>query len=242
MLNFTPVFSPNYAKQMIPVEFLILHYTACSLHKTLSIFNSLAGGGKTCTHLIIDPCGKVFENTPCLKGKCFKAFHAGKSQLKETVPASFESPTHPKKDKKNPHPVQKIWRDFNNFSLGVELVNYNGNLFNYTREQYQTLGLLLKKLKNLYPALKNPHRIFGHEHIAGFRGKIDPGHKFNWPLFFKTSYPSHSPPSRVPALSQKNLKTFSPRGKKLLQLKKTTDRDWMALNSEMEKQHTKLYS
>ena len=48
------------------------------------------------------------------------------------------------------------WRQFNDFSIGVELVNKNGNLFEYTKKQYHCLTALIGKLKKHYPALENP--------------------------------------------------------------------------------------
>ena len=150
----------------IPVEFVILHYTAQSLKGSLDIF--LSSRSVSC-HLLIDTQGSVYEMIPCWDGVCKKAFHAGRSV--------FIDPT----DKKQ-------WSQFNDFSIGIELVNWNGNLFPFTKAQYQSLFQTLNHLKKIYPALNSEDRILGHEHIAGFRGKKDPGFLFDWPFLFQELY------------------------------------------------------
>ena len=152
--------SPHTDGAPVPVEFLILHYTACSLQGALDIF--LSKKRAVSCHLLIDRGGRIFEPIPCWDGVCLKAFHAGRSRL------NFSE--------------KRV--DFNNFSIGVELVNWNGNFYPYTERQYQSLFKALLHLQKLYPLLKDPRRILGHEHIAGFRGKADPGALFDWKRFF----------------------------------------------------------
>ena len=148
----------------IPVEFVILHYTAQTLKGSLDIF---LGSQPVSCHLLIDRDGSVYEWVDCWEGLCKKAFHAGRSYFKES---------------------QKEWKGFNDFSIGIELVNWNGNIFQFTTEQYRSLFKVLSHLKTIYPALNNPNRVLGHEHIAGFRGKKDPGYFFNWKSLFKEVY------------------------------------------------------
>ena len=156
--------SPHFENKNIPVEFVILHYTAQSLKGSLDIF---LGSKPVSCHLLIDRDGSVYELVECWEGKCKKAFHAGQSYFVCE---------------------QKKWKNFNDFSIGIELVNWNGNIFHFTEEQYQSLFKILSCLKKIYPALKNSDRVLGHEHIAGFRGKKDPGYLFDWKRLFREVY------------------------------------------------------
>jgi AmpD protein len=64
----------------------------------------------------------------------------------------------------------------NLFSVGIEL---EGDMVSgYTEAQYETLGKLLRELKEEYPVL-DADRLTGHEHIAPGR-KTDPGPLFDW--------------------------------------------------------------
>ncbi len=225
--------SPNHDPVGIAVEFLVIHYTATSLSRTLALFQDPSS--KASSHLVIDRDGAVYEIVPCLDGPCFRAWHAGESYW---------------------HTKERNWKRFNDFSIGVELVNKNGNLFEYTTQQYHSLKVLMEKLKKYYAALENPERILGHEHIAGHRGKIDPGHCFNWPLFFQMNY-SGKAPLRKAVLPDKQRQMFLDIYQTLIRnreqkestfdIKKRvtynkdylssliTDEDWMRLNQEMEK-------
>ena len=159
--------SPYFENLPIPVQFIVLHYTAQSLEGSLKIF--LNQKNPVSCHLLIDRDGKVYELVKCWEGLCVKAFHAGSSVFKDSK--SVE------------------WKNFNDFSLGIELVNWNGNIFHFTEKQYQSLFTVLRHLKNKYPNLRDHERILGHEHIAGFRGKRDPGCFFDWPRLFRNVYP-----------------------------------------------------
>ena len=182
--------SPHFDPTPIPVEFLILHYTAQSLQGTLNIF--LSDTPPVSCHLIIDRKGRVFEIVSCWEGVCHRAFHAGKSHWA------------------NPKNPAQTWESFNNFSIGVELVNWNGNFCPYTEAQYQSLFQVIHHLKRVYPKLTNPHRILGHEQIAGFRGKVDPGIQFDWQRLFREVYEDTSFPKRMPQLSEKQIKSLIP--------------------------------
>ena len=133
-------------------------------------------------------------------------------------------------------PQSSGWKGFNQFSIGIELVNKNGNYLPYTSAQYDALSLLVKKLQIHYPALKNPHRVVGHEHIANHRGKIDPGCLFDWSRFFKTSFPNCKAPipNRPPTLTLQQKKQFLPQMMHLLQSGGGSDKQWMLLNTLME--------
>ncbi len=171
--------SPNFDKREIPVEFVVIHYTALPLAETLAHLTD--SKSKVSSHLVISENGETYELVNCLNGKCERAWHAGESKWVD---------------------AQKEWRAFNDFSIGIELENKNGNLFTYSEAQYQTLKEVLAILKIKYPALSSAQRIIGHEQIAGFRGKCDPGICFDWARLFQESYPGQTSPERVPALDK----------------------------------------
>lgn len=152
--------SPNTDDSKICVEFLILHYTACSLEKTLKIFQD--SKKRVSSHFIIDTNGDIYELISAIDSPV-KAFHAGESRWRDE---------------------KKQWNNFNSISLGIELINNNGNIFQYPKKQYDSLVQLTQYLREKYPALQDLNRILGHEHISGFRGKIDPGHQFPWEQYF----------------------------------------------------------
>jgi N-acetylmuramoyl-L-alanine amidase len=171
--------SPNFTDLVIPVEFVVLHHTACSLERTLEIFQSKSS--EASAHIVIDREGVVYELVPCLDGNPLRAWHAGRSRFVTALGGE-----------------QKIFEGFNDFSIGIELVNENGNLFPYSDAQYTALFALFDRLKALYPALQRPTAVVGHEHIAGFRGKVDPGRLFEWERFFSVAYPGQGSPAREP--------------------------------------------
>ena len=201
----TPFNSPNTDGSIIDVQLLILHYTGCSLEKTFEIFKNPEK--KVSSHFVIDPAGLIYEIIPC-STKPLKAFHAGQS-------------------------VWKTWTNLNNCSIGIELVNLNGNLFDYTEEQYQSLTQLILHLKKIHPALQSPERLLGHEHIAGFRGKVDPGIQFNWEKIFKQAYPLETPPKRKSVLPLYLKERF----KDLTEALDEREKKWDKLNTLLEKQY-----
>ena len=167
-LNIIQKPSPNCDHREIPVEYLILHYTAVDLQETLDIFTA---ADSVSAHLVIDRDGTVYEMVNCLNGKAHRAWHAGVSEWKGK-------------------------KAFNDFSIGIELINYNGNIFPYTEAQYQALFEVVQQLQILYPEVNDPERILGHEHIAGFRGKADPGICFEWHRFYQAVCPDQMYPAR----------------------------------------------
>lgn len=171
--------SPNFTDLEIPVEFVVIHFTATTLERTLSIFSNPAS--EVSAHLVIGRDGAVYEVVPCLDGNARRAWHAGKSRMEVGAQGAA-----------------RVVESFNDRSIGIELVNVNGNLFPYTEAQYAALFGVLDRLKALYPALKRPEAIVGHEHIAGFRGKSDPGLCFEWDRLFAVCYPNQGSPRRLP--------------------------------------------
>jgi len=167
--------SPNHDQRRIAVEFVVLHYTACSLSRTLELFTDRGSG--VSAHLVIGEEGEIAELVPCLEGTAARAWHAGHSRW---------------------HDGSRLWQGFNDFSVGIELVNLNGNLLPFPPAQLASLERVMSELKGHYPALASPHRVVGHEHIAGWRGKADPGALFDWQRFFATVYPGGEAPPRAP--------------------------------------------
>jgi N-acetyl-anhydromuramyl-L-alanine amidase AmpD len=153
--------SPNFAPLEIPVDFLVLHYTACTLQRTLEIFKS--SERKVSAHFVIDTDGTVYDLGDFLHGPILRGAHAGKSHLELDG---------------------KKYLHFNQFSIGIELINLNGNLLKYPEEQYAALASLVNHLRGRFPHLNHSERIVGHEHIAHWRGKADPGILFDWGKFF----------------------------------------------------------
>ena len=88
------------------------------------------------------------------------------------------------------------WQEFNNFSIGIEIVNLNGNLLGYSEKQYAALKEVMDHLRSQYEALNSPQRVIGHEQIAGWRGKVDPGVHFDWDRFCEVNFPGEAHPKR----------------------------------------------
>ena len=174
----TTVRSPNFTDLDVPVEFVVLHFTAATLERTLEIFTD--AGSEVSAHLVIDRDGSIYELVPCLGGTARRAWHAGKSRMEVSTNGDSQ-----------------LVESFNDRSIGIELVNLNGNLFPYSEAQYASLFAVVERLKSLYPALNRPEVIVGHEQIAGFRGKSDPGLCFEWERLFAVCYPNLGAPRRA---------------------------------------------
>lgn len=170
------VHSPNFDARPIEVCFLVVHYTAVDLTRTLEIFADPAR--KAAAHLVIDRDGATYECVPCWEGVALRAWHAGQSRW---------------------HAGTGRWETLNDWSIGIELVNFNGNVIDFTEAQYETLTHVIGHLAQNYPALQAADSLLGHEQIAGFRGKADPGWCFDWPRVFDRCYPGQPMPERPPA-------------------------------------------
>lgn len=203
--------SPNFTSVPITIEFLVLHYTACSLKEAFEIFCAPESG--VSTHLIISETGEVYELVQCLDDKVMQAWHAGRSHFNDG---------------------QRRWEDFNDFSIGIELVNLNGNIFDYTPEQYRSLCEIISHFKGRYKVLENPARIIGHEQIAGWRGKIDPGWMFDWDSVYSASYSGCVYPERTPVLPGELREHEIAAIDCLPVAKKETPRFWQDFNSNLE--------
>jgi len=175
MISPQHIVSPNYDPRPIDVRFLILHYTAVDLARTLEIFTDPAR--KVAAHLVLNVDGALYECVSCWKGVARRGWHAGVSRW---------------------HDGGATWETLNDWSIGIEIVNYNGNIFPFTDAQYTALAAIVGHLRWHYPTLARADAVLGHEQIAGFRGKADPGWQFDWPRFFAMCYPEQPAPSRAP--------------------------------------------
>lgn len=206
--------SPNFSEESIDTQFIIIHYTGGSKKRAHSLF--MDKQKKVSCHFLITENGEVIKYVRVDEIVVFRAWHAGISFWPD-----FEN---------------TIWTDMNSYSIGIELENLNGNLINYSRKQLSSLKELLFYLFDMYPHLNSVKRILGHEDVAGFRGKCDPGLLFPWNELYKDVF--HS---------EKNIfqKSVCPRDlaevyMKFLKINYKTSKEnsivfWHAINASMEK-------
>lgn len=204
----------NYDAQPVPVEFLIIHYSATSLDGLLRIF--LDEQAKVSSHFVISENGDVMELVPCLDGVAYRAWHAGYSRWAD----------------------EREWTGFNDFSIGIELINRNGNVFPYADKQIAALKELIHLLQAKFPTLKSSHRILGHEQIAGYRGKIDPGIQFNWRNIFNACYPGQAMPVLQPVLPPETAAVLDRYLRKNHRMSCNNDQFWQQLNTLLEQRKT----
>lgn len=206
----TKYITTNYDNVAIDVEFLVIHYSATSLQGIMDIFAD--AGSKVSSHFVITETGVVYEMVPCSRDRVCRAWHAGESAWQDGI----------------------SWNNFNNMSIGIELINRNGNIFMYSSTQMLALKRLINQLKNIHKKLRDPRRIIGHEQIAGHRGKVDPGVCFPWQELFKDCYGGFPCPERksiLPACAATSLRTQLQENKLLAS---QDDHFWQQLNTSIE--------
>lgn len=143
--------SPNFNDRPNGTEInsIIIHYTGMKTAK--DALNRLCDPkSKVSAHYTIDMDGTIYNHVAPNK----RAWHAGISQ-------------------------HGILSNFNDFSIGIELVN-KGHEFGYHEfpdVQIDTLIRLIKDLYRLHPI--KPNLVLGHSDIAPDR-KQDPGEFFPW--------------------------------------------------------------
>ncbi len=159
-MNILSHFSPNFSKKkrkIKDIKFVIIHYTG--MQSEIESINRLRNPKfKVSCHYLINRKGKIIQ---MVKDKNI-AWHAGKSKWKK-------------------------FKDLNNCSIGIELVN-RGHKFGYqyySKNQINSLLKLCKKLKKKYSIKKG--NFLGHSDIAPLR-KIDPGEKFPWKKLSKYNF------------------------------------------------------
>lgn len=211
IINKTRIKTKNYSKKIIRPEFIIIHYSAGNWDRIKYHFES----GKNSSHFVIDIDGSIDEVVPALSGKPREAYHAGLGNYKLENKSTAEY-------------------SFNNISIGIELINFNGNLFDFTPKQYISLAQLINTLNDKYRVLKDPERILGHEHIAGYRGKVDPGIKFNWELLYKLLGFKRPFPKRNSYLTDSEITNLKPKFEKELYLFTKSPNYWDEFNNNLE--------
>ena len=131
------------------IKSVIIHYTGMKCADD-ALDRLCDPTSEVSAHFTIDEDGTVYRHVPTDK----RAWHAGLSAWKDL-------------------------KNFNDFSIGIELVN-PGHEFGYRPFpdiQVETLIMLLKDLYQFHPI--DPELVLGHSDIAPDR-KQDPGELFPW--------------------------------------------------------------
>ncbi len=132
------------------VSCLVLHHTAGSLPSSLEILQGKDPKHKVGVHYIVtdEPKPRVIRMVP----ENLAAYHAGKS----------------------------AWGKFNGLnqhSIGIEIINYDGNVYPYSEAQAAIIFALCDEIIRRHDI--RPWNVLAHSDIAIGR-KVDPGSKFPW--------------------------------------------------------------
>ena len=132
------------------VTCLILHHTAGSLPSSLEILQGKDPKHKVGVHYVVtdEPKPRVIRMVP----ENMSAFHAGKSAW------------------------GKI-NGLNQHSIGIEIINYDGNVYPYSEAQAEIIFALCDEIIKRHEI--KPWNVIGHSDVAVGR-KVDPGSKFPW--------------------------------------------------------------
>ncbi len=133
-----------------PVTVLVLHHTAGSLPSSLETLQGKDPKHRVGVHYVVTDEAKprVIRMVP----EDMSAFHAGKS-------------TWGKLDGLNQH------------SIGIEIINYDGNVYPYSDAQADIIFALCAEIIRRHDI--KPWNVVAHSDVAVGR-KIDPGSKFPW--------------------------------------------------------------
>lgn len=134
----------------VPVTCLILHHTAGSLPSSLEILQGKDPKHKVGVHYIVtdEPKPRVIRMVP----ENLAAYHAGKSAWGKL-------------------------NGLNQHSIGIEIINYDGNVYPYSEAQAEILFALCDEIIRRHDI--KPWNVLAHSDIAVGR-KVDPGSKFPW--------------------------------------------------------------
>jgi N-acetyl-anhydromuramyl-L-alanine amidase AmpD len=134
----------------VPVTCLILHHTAGSLPSSLEILQGKDPKHKVGVHYIVtdEPKPRVIRMVP----ENLAAYHAGKSAWGKL-------------------------NGLNQHSIGIEIINYDGNVYPYSDAQAEILFALCDEIIRRHDI--KPWNVLAHSDIAVGR-KVDPGSKFPW--------------------------------------------------------------
>ena len=150
-MNAVDLPSPNHAPRPpgAVVDVLVLHYTELPLKESLDILRDDAREHRVSAHYVLAEDGTLYRLVP----EDRVAWHAGRSH----------------------------WRGreaLNATSIGVEIVNLDGDRHDYPPQQIAALIELCRGILARHPAIV-PRNVVGHSDIAPQR-KIDPGRRFPW--------------------------------------------------------------
>jgi N-acetyl-anhydromuramyl-L-alanine amidase AmpD len=133
-----------------PVTCLILHHTAGSLPSSLEILQGKDPKHKVGVHYVVtdEPKPRVIRMVP----EHLAAYHAGKSAWGQL-------------------------NGLNQHSIGIEIINYDGNVYPYSEAQADIIFALCDEIIKRHDI--KPWNVLGHSDISVGR-KVDPGSKFPW--------------------------------------------------------------
>lgn len=133
-----------------PVTCLILHHTAGSLPSSLDILQGKDPKHKVGVHYLVtdEPKPRVIRMVP----EHLAAYHAGKSAWGRLT-------------------------NLNQNSIGIEIINYDGNVYPYSDAQAEIIFALCAEIIRRHDI--KPWNVLAHSDIAVGR-KVDPGLKFPW--------------------------------------------------------------
>jgi N-acetylmuramoyl-L-alanine amidase len=133
------------------ITHLVLHYTAGTLPSSLDILQGKDRAHKVGVHYVLtdEPNPRIIRMVP----ESLAAFHAGKSGWADTT-------------------------SLNQRSIGIEIINLDGNVHSYSAAQADMLFTLCSDIIRRYGI--RPENVVGHSDIAVGR-KVDPGSLFPWP-------------------------------------------------------------
>jgi N-acetylmuramoyl-L-alanine amidase len=136
---------------------IVLHYTVIDFERSLTVLKGESGASVSAHYLINDQPNERFPNYIYrLMPEDKRAWHAGVSQWGKDA-------------------------NLNNTSIGIEMVNPDGNLNPYPEEQIEAVLFLLRQLVERYGI--HPVNVVGHSDVAPGR-KIDPGSLFPWKTLY----------------------------------------------------------
>lgn len=133
-----------------PIRYLILHHTAASLPSSMQILQGKDETNKVGIHYLVcnNPDAKIYRFAP----EHLATSHAGKSAWRQD-------------------------QSLNQSSVGIEIVNLDGNLNPYSPSQISQLIALCQEIVIRYKI--DPTHVLAHSDIAIGRKK-DPGSLFPW--------------------------------------------------------------
>jgi N-acetyl-anhydromuramyl-L-alanine amidase AmpD len=133
-----------------PVTCLVLHHTAGSLPSSLEILQGKDPKHKVGVHYVVtdEPKPRVIRMVP----ENMAAYHAGKSAWGKLT-------------------------NLNQNSIGIEIINYDGNIYPYSEAQADIIFALCEEIIRRHDI--KPWNVVGHSDVSVGR-KVDPGSKFPW--------------------------------------------------------------